>query len=275
VSERGVGVGWACVVGRAKRGPTTRVLFALAVVARVAAAQPGAAPPSTDPAATLREANAAATAGDWDRVSATVDPLLSRSLEPADLGEAHRLAGLAAYFHNQREAADAQFLAYLRIDPQGHLDPALYPPEVVTFFDDVRVRHAAELRTRAPHAKRHWYLTLVPYAAQEQNGERTKGIVLGSLIGAFAITNVTTYFVLRSWCHDQGSTCDASGTNHYRTAQRLQTLNVVAGIGLIATYVYGVYDGVSGYRRRSREQAVAPYATPTNDGAVLGIAGSF
>lgn len=247
-----------------------RILLALAVLVRVAAAQPG-----IDPGAALRDANAAATAGEWDRVSQEVEPLLARQLAPADLAEAHRLAGLAAYFHKQNDLAEAHFLAYLRIDLQGHLDPALYPPEVVSFFDDVRVRHAAELRARTPHMRSHWYLTLVPYAAQEQNGERTKGIVLASLVGAFAITNITSYLVLRSWCHDTGSVCDATGTDHYRAAQRLQTVNVIAGMGLLATYLYGVYDGVSGYRRHAREQAVAPYATPTNDGAVLGITGSF
>jgi hypothetical protein len=247
-----------------------RIALVLVVLARIAAAQPG-----IDPAATLRDANTAATQGEWDRVSQTVEPLLAQSLEPADLAEAHRLAGLAAYFHGNKPLAESHFLAYLRLDLQGHLDPALYPPEVTSFFDDVRVRHAAELRARAPHAKRRWYLTLVPYAAQEQNGDRTKGIVLASLVGAFAITNVTTYFVLRSWCHDQGSTCDASGTNHFHAAQRLQTVNVVAGLGLIATYLYGVYDGVSGYRRRDREQSFAPYATSTNTGAVFGITGSF
>jgi len=247
-----------------------RIALVLVLLARIAAAQPG-----IDPAATLRDANTAAAQGEWDRVSQSVEPLLAQSLEPADLAEAHRLAGLAAFFHGNKPLAESHFLAYLRLDLQGHLDPALYPPEVTSFFDDVRVRHAAELRARAPHTKRHWYLTLVPYAAQEQNGDRTKGIVLASLVGAFAITNVSTYLVLRSWCHDQGSTCDASGTNHFHAAQRLQTVNVVAGLGLIATYLYGVYDGVSGYRRRDREQSFAPYATSTNTGTVFGITGSF
>jgi hypothetical protein len=247
-----------------------RIAIVLVLLARIAAAQPG-----IDPAATLRDANTAATQGEWDRVSQTVEPLLAQSLAPADLAEAHRLAGLAAFFHGNQPLAETHFLAYLRLDLQGGLDPALYPPEAVRFFADVRVRHAAELRARTPHGKSHWYLTLVPYAAQEQNGERTKGIVLASLVGAFAITNVSTYFVLRSWCHGQGSTCDASGTNHFHAAQHLQTVNVVAGLGLIATYLYGVYDGVSGYRRRNREQSFAPYANPTTDGGVFGIAGSF
>jgi hypothetical protein len=232
-------------------------------------------PPPSDPAAALRDANAAATAGEWDRVAATVDPLLAHSLGPADLGEAHRLAGLAAFFHNQRDAAEFHFLAYLRLDLQGHLDPALYPPEAVNFFEGVRARHAAELRARAPKGKRYWVVAPIPVASQIQNGERTKGIVIGSLIGAFAITNVTTYLVLRSWCQDTGSTCDKTGTDHYKAAQNLSSVNVASGIALIAVAAYGVYDGVVGYRRRSRQLTLEPYANPTTSGAMFGIAGSF
>jgi hypothetical protein len=246
----------------------------LVLAAGVAAAQPGV-PPAGDPATVLRDANAAATAGEWDRVAATVDPLLVHQLGRADLAEAHRLAGLAAFFHHDNDAAEFHFLAYLRLDLQGHLDPALYPPEVTTFFDDVRARHAAELRARASRPKRYWYVAPLPVASQLQNGDKTKGIVIGSLLGALAITNVATYFVLRSWCHDTGSTCDKNGTDHFEAAQNLHGVNVASGIALIAVGVYGVYDGVRGYRRRSRELSLEPYANPTASGAVFGIAGSF
>lgn len=247
-----------------------RLALVLALLAGVAGAQPGA-----DPGAALRDANAAATAGEWDRVAATVEPLLAHTLGPNDLAEAHRLAGLAAYFHGQKDAADFHFLAYLRLDLQGHLDPALYPPEVITFFEDVRVRHAAELRVRTSRGTRHWYVAPIPVASQIQNGETTKGVVIGSLLGALVITNVTTYLVLRSWCHDTGSTCDNTGSDHFEAAQNLQSLNVASGIAAIAVGIYGVYDGVRGYRRRSRELALEPYASPSSGGAVLGVAGSF
>jgi len=247
-----------------------KAALALCLMSAVATAQPG-----RDPSTVLRDANAAATAGDWDRVAAEVDPLLANALQPADLAEAHRLAGVAAFFHNDKAAADAHFLAYLRIDLEGHLDPALYPPEVVQFFDEVRARHAAELRARHPRAKRYWIVAPIPVASQIQNGETGKGIVIGSLIGAFAITNVTSYLLLRSWCHDPGSTCDATGTNHLTGARRLEAVNVASGIALIAVAVYGVYDGVRGYQRRTRALSLEPYTAPSNDGAVFGIAGSF
>jgi hypothetical protein len=86
-------------------------------------------------------------------------------------------------------------------------------------------------------------------------------------------TNLTTYFVLRSWCHNAGNTCDDSGKDHFRGAKTLSTLNVLGGAGFILTYAYGVWDGVRGYRRRSFE--LAPYVSATGEATTLGVGGSF
>ena len=231
----------------------------------------------------MREANVAATAGDWARVSAYVEPLLGRQLDSADLAEAHRLAGIAALYAQPPNTvlAEQHFLAYLRIDLDGHLDPALYPPDVINVFADVRSRHAAELRARRPKSKRYAILNVLPPWGQFQNGERTKGIVVGALLGTFLAANLTSYFVLRSWCFKQvGPTgkqsagCDET-TDRYSSAQALRSINITAGVGLIVTYVWGVYDGVRGYRRSSRERSLAPYATSTNTGATFGVRMNF
>jgi hypothetical protein len=111
----------------------------------------------------------------------------------------------------------------------------------------------------------------VPPLGQIQNGEPVKAWIVGGLLGAFAATNVTTYFVIRSWCHNPGSTCDSSGTNHYRRAEQLSTVNALTGVALIATYAYGVWDGVRGYRRKT----LSAYATPSSEGGVIGVSGSF
>jgi hypothetical protein len=262
-----------------------RALVVVIACARIAAAQDAPAPapvppapaPETgpptpaDPAIVLREANAAATGGDWAKVAGFVDPLLERGLEPQDLAEAHRLAGLAAYFNNHQADAERHFLAYLHADLDGHLDPALYPPEVINFFNDVRVRHAAELRALRPQPKRYLLLNLVPPVGQFQNGDRVKGIIVGGLLTSLLAANVTTYFVIRSWCHNPGSTCDDSGADHFRRAQQLSTINVLTGIGFVATYVYGVWDGVRGYRRHT----LSAYAAPSSEGGVIGLVGSF
>jgi hypothetical protein len=192
-------------------------------------------------------------------------------LEPTDVAEAHRLAGLAAFFNNQQADAERHFVAYLHADLDGHLDPALYPPEVINFFNDVRLKHNAELRALRPRAKRSIWVSLVPPLGQIQNGEPVKGWIVGGMLAAFAATNITTYFVIRSWCHNPGSTCDDSGTNHFRRAQELSTINTLTGIALIATYAYGVWDGVRGYRRNTP----SVYVSPSSEGGVIGLGGSF
>jgi len=248
-----------------------RALVLLALAAGVAAAQ-GAPPP--DP---LREANSAAAAGDWVRVANLVDPVLRGSAPRADLAEAYRLSGLAAFFLQRRDISEAHFLAYLKLDLDGRLDPALYPPEVVGFFDEVRIKHQAELRAQRPKPRSYWLLNLIPPGGQIQNRQRGKAWVFGSLIGVFAVGNVTTYIVLRSWCTrvsgDGGSgvTCD-EGADHVRSASTLRAINVISGIGLIGAWVIGVYDGASNYRRK---ESVQPFVAGVAGGGIAGIGGSF
>jgi hypothetical protein len=258
-----------------------RALIVVALLARIAAAQPAVEPP-TDPAVALREANAAATAGDWARVSSYVQPLLSRQLDKADLAEAHRLAGIAALLAQPKNdaAAEHHFVAYLRIELDGQLDPALYPPEVVNFFNNVRAQHAVELKALRPKGKRYPIVAVLPPFAQFQNGDRVKGVIVGSLLGAFLATNLTTFFVLRSWCTEVSRdghtsvTCD-DPTNRSGSAQTLRGLNIASGVAFIVTVAYGMYDGVRGYRRESRERALVPYATSSNGSSVVGVSLSF
>lgn len=256
----------------------------VAALAGTAAAQPGQAPPIPAPPAplltasdALREANAAATAGDWARVAALVDPLLRGRLPPADLAEAYRLSGMAAFYLLRRDLAEQHFLAYLKIDLDGRLDPALYPPEVVGYFDEVRTKHQAELRARRPKPRSYWLLNLIPPGGQIQNRQRTKAWVVGGLIGAFAVGNVTTYLVLRSWCTRVSAgggssvTCDESG-DHVRSATALRSINLAAGIGLILSYAYGVYDGAANYRRK---ESMQPFVAGVPGGGMVGFSRSL
>jgi len=255
----------------------------LAAAGAVARAQPGAAP-SAGPSDVLREGNAAALAGDWRRVAELVDPLLQQQLSIADLAEAHRLVGIAAFFAQHTASAEQHVLAYLRIDRDGRLDPALYPPDVVAFFNDVASRHAAELRAlRTPPRRRSWLYTLVPPVGQFQNGDTTKGYVVGGLLGALLIANLTTYAYLRSWCdHTDGPaggglTCSDGPDGHdgTRAAQQLRPFNIASGIGFWLVYAFGVYDGIRGYRRVSQEQSVQPFVTISTESRTFGVMGRF
>lgn len=227
-----------------------------------------------DPASDLRTANAAAVAGDWQKVAATVAPLIG--LTKHEQAEAERLAGLAAFFLEDKPAAEQHFHAYLRLDLDGNLDPQLYPPEVIAFFIEVRTKYGAELRALRPKQKRYAVIAPIPVASQWQNGDHTKAIIIGSAIAAFAATNATSFFVLKSWCTDTGSgsaTCDNGGKDHVHAAKTLETVNLISGIALIATVAFGVYDGVSGYRQRTHE--IEPYASLSDRAGAVGFVTKF
>lgn len=222
----------------------------------------------------LRQGNAAALAGDWPRVAQLVEPLLQHPLATTDLAEAHRLAGLAALFQQHGDLAERHFVAYLRIAPTGRLDPALYPPEAVTFFSDVASRHGAELGAAQP-PPRSWWLTLIPPFGQLQNEERTKAYALGGVLGALLVANLTSYYFLSKWCQvtdgprGSGLTC-YNGSDHNHDAARLRPYNIASGIGVLAVYAYGVVDGIVGYRRRG-EPAIQPFVAAAPDRGALGI----
>jgi hypothetical protein len=260
-------------------GVAVRALAVVALWAGIARAEP-----SMSTSEILREGNTAALAGDWPRVSRLVEPLLQRRLALADLAEAYRLGGIAAFFEQRNDVAENRFVSYLRIDLDGRLDPALYPPEVLAFFNDVQLRHAAELQTLRYALKRSWFLTLLPPLGQLQNGERTKAYVIGGLLGALLIANLTTYYYLSSWCeHTEGTvggglSCyggPPTSPDRNHAAARIRPWNIASGIGFLVVYAYGVYDGVRDYRRHSRELTMQPFVAASDDHRVFGVMGSF
>jgi hypothetical protein len=250
----------------------------LAAVACVAA--PASAQSDTSTSALLGEGNAAAIAGDWARLARAVAPLENRELELTDLAEAHRLAGIAAFFEHHPAQAESHFLAYLLVDPDGRLDPALYSPDVLAFFNDVASRHTAELRAQRLRPQRAWWLTLFPPLGQWQNGERTKVYVLGGVLSALLAVNLGTYTKLREWCEHTdgpaggGLNCD-DGKNRNHEAAAIRPYNIASGIGFALVYLYGVYDGVRGYRQRSRELSLQPFVDASPERQVFGLGGHF
>lgn len=263
------------------RAATTFALVAAlaAALPATAQAQPSTTSPSPSPsvpptaAELLLEAGAAADAGDWPTVIARASPVaLDGNQHPADRAEAHRLLGLAAFAQGRVADADRDFFAYLRLELDAHLDPHLYPPETVAFFESVRTRHAAELRALRPRPAGAILLNLLPPFGQFQNKERVKGWVLVGLGGALLATNITTYVMIRRLCDEDDGTCESGGTSQRPRAEQLVTLNKVTGVAAIGVYVYGVVDGFRNYRRHPTIVVTPP---PSGEGAVFGLAGTF
>jgi hypothetical protein len=249
-----------------------RVALALALLLTAAPAlaqAPGAVPDA------LAAAAEALAAGDHRRARALAETARAQATG-ADLAEAHRLLGLAWFFLGDLARAEAELLAYLRLDLDGRLDPALVPPEAVTFFEDVRARHGAELRARRPRPRRYALLNLVPPGGQIQNREPTKAWVIGGLEAALAATHVTSYVLLRSWCRREDFTCRTGDVDVPTRARRMRTVNYLAGAALIGVYAYGVVDGFRGDRRRGgRPRAAVLDGVPVDGGGVIRLQMSF
>lgn len=62
-----------------------------------------------------------------------------------DLAELHKYAGLAAFNLGQSKEAERHLIALLRLDPDYSLDPFIFPPPAIQFFERLRQQHAAEL----------------------------------------------------------------------------------------------------------------------------------
>jgi hypothetical protein len=230
-------------------------------------------------ASILRDAAAALEAGAYQRAADLARGIVASPDVPAtDRAEAWRLYGLASFFLEQHADAEQAFLAYLKLDIDGRLDPALVPPEAIVFFEDVRARHAAELRKYRPGPERRRYsaLNLLPPAGQFQNGHRTKGWVLAGVGGLALATNVGTYMMLRSWCDEDTGVCKSGDESRAGPARSLRTVNTYSGVLFLGAIVYGVYDGYRYFRpNRARPPRASLQVVPGPSGGVVSVHVTF
>ena len=230
--------------------------------------QASPAPAPSDPAAVLRAADAAGATGDWATTATLVASLDVARLGRADLAEARRLRGLAAFFAGRLVDAEIELVAWLSLDLDARLDPSVTPPEAINFLESVRARHAAELRGLRPHVEHRWgALNLLPPWGQFQNGDRTKGWIVAGLGAALLAVDIGTYATLRSWCSPEDFTCDRGAG----TVRAMRDVNYAAGGALLALYVYGVVDGFWNFRSGPSEVMMVPLG----DGAEIMVVGRF
>lgn len=110
-------------------------------------AAPAPAPPGDE--ALRADLAALATAYDYGRYAEVLSRANARidgvGLDAPALVALHKLAGLSAFNLQRREEAERHFAALLRLDPDFSLDPFVYPPPAVAFFENQRRLMAAEL----------------------------------------------------------------------------------------------------------------------------------
>jgi hypothetical protein len=261
------------------RRPTLRAIPLLAVLALA-----GPGPAVADTAGDLQRANDLLAQGRYADAAAIAGAIARDRglLLGADRAEAWRVYGLSLYFVGLLSEAESALLAYLKLDVDAHLDPALVPPEALAFFEDVRVRHRDELRAYRPRPakKRVLALSLLPPLGQMQNGERTKGWILAGAGATLLAVHVGSFFWLRKLCDPATGLCEADGVDRSDRARALRDVNLASGAALVGLYFYGLVDGVLGHRRAQARDAAAASAltvgvVPVEAGATVLVVGRF
>jgi hypothetical protein len=254
-----------------------KALVVLVLLAGTAFAEspptPSPPPPQTAaPSERLAAAQARFGAGEYATAAAMAGPLTRDPDVPRAIrAEALRIYGLSLFFLELRADAEDALVAHLRLEPDAHLDPAQVPPEAIVFFEDVRARHAGAVAKARPRVRRFHspWLALLPPWGQFQNGDRTKGWIIGVAEVVFLAANLTTFAMLSSMCSDADKTCTDPDN-----ARALQTVNLVSGSLLIATVAYAVIDGLVGYRAPDPERGTLTIA-PTSGGAAVVLTWGF
>lgn len=233
---------------------------ALIALASAARAQPGSTASVSD---RLRQAQEALQRGDYAAAEGLARPIVDdiERVDAIDRAETYRVYGLALFFLQRLPDAEAALLAYLRLDPDAHLDPGRYPPEAIVFFEDIRARHRAELLGLRPRPRtvREWSKNLFPPWGQFANGDDTKGWIVGGSEVLLLAAHLTTFFVLDHWCDRNGTGVCATpgGADRRDAANVLRAVNLVSGGALIAVYAYGVIDGFARHRHLAHRETRA------------------
>jgi len=216
-----------------------------------------------------------------DRLDAAIGAYLAGELETARRGflglvadagleqsypqvrrEAQVYLGSLDYNLGDRDAARSTFLSILLEEPDFALDPFAHPPELLAFFDSVRVQaqvmRPVPLPTPDPGPRLNPLLLVVPGGLQLYNQQRGYGLtVLGGVAGLALATGAIN---LRLRAMDQDSS--ATGVQVYteadkQLAERLKTVNNVTGWSTVALWSATFLHGALVSTRRDGTEKVS------------------
>lgn len=228
-----------------------------------------------DPAAQLEEAGAAFFAQDY----AKAIPLLTFLLYPKvrfarkwQMVDARILLGAAHFETGNLVYARREFQEALRRDDEAPMDPSLFAPEVITFFEEIRKEVRAEqaavavklaearandrlveaLESMVVIERRPYYVNFVPGGAgQFQNGHNGKGLL-------FAISEAITCGAsvgLWSYMVNRYGIVGSVPNDEVTTVRRLQQFQIGTGAACVVLMGTGIVDSLIHYQSETRVPA--------------------
>ncbi|MBP6631485.1 MAG: hypothetical protein KBG28_16080 [Kofleriaceae bacterium] len=246
-----------------------RAVAPVAIAALVLAVAGAArATPSDD----LGRARDAFRAGDFGGAVPQLNLLLyprPRLAQPQDLIEAHVLLGVSLFEVGEKDDATRELEEALYLSAELTLDPTLFSPAAVRFFDttkralEARNKAAADARRYAEDLERlraykaslrvyevrPYYVNFVPFGAgQLQNGHRGKGLFFAASQGVTgaASAGIWLYLVSKYGFGGQVPPEDASDV------RLLQQVEIGTGAVFLGLYVWSAIDAMVYYKPRAQ-----------------------
>lgn len=191
--------------------------------------------------------------GDYKQSISIFNSVLKNNLARDEkvLVECYKYLGAAYFYMEDMRLADANFRQLLLIDPDFKLDPFLFPPSMVLFFDRIRNeistkrgedKSGSSERGISDYPYRYrLYINLLPFGLpQFANNQRIKGSSVFVLQAVTLAANIFSYWQVDSMVDRYGYVKDqetAHRANIYKTVQ----ISSLVAFGVV--YLYSAIDG--------------------------------
>ncbi len=164
-----------------------------------------------------------------------------------ELSECYKYLGAAYFYLENLRLAEANFRQLLLLRPDTKLDPFLFPPSMVLFFDKIKreipkVTKTADKELLQTKNEYSLYVNLLPFGIpQMANGHKIKGsLVLVTQILTLGI-NIFSYWQVQSMIDKYGYVKDQETANK---ANLFKTIQITSLITFGAIYLYSITDGI-------------------------------
>lgn len=191
--------------------------------------------------------------GDYKQAVTILNTVIKKNLakDEKELIECYKYLGAAYFYLDDLRLADASFRQLILLNPDFKLDPFLFPPSMVLFFD--RIKNEVVIKKSSnesesldkgslscPHRYR-LYINLLPFGVpQFANNQSAKGTSVLVLQLATLTANIFSYWQVNSMVDRYGYVKDrhtADKANIYKTIQ------IGSLVAFSVIYIYSVIDG--------------------------------
>ncbi|MCX7945172.1 MAG: tetratricopeptide repeat protein [Deltaproteobacteria bacterium] len=163
-----------------------------------------------------------------------------------ELAECYKYLGAAYFYIEDHKAAEANFRQLLFLKPDARLDPFLFPPSMVLFFDKIKNEMTGEKKVTSTELNQHKsnyhiYVNFLPFGLpQYANNQNVKGSFIFITQLASLGTNIYSYWNVQSMLDRYGYVKDQETADKANLFKTIQITSLIL-FGLI--YTYSIVDG--------------------------------